>query len=87
MLDFLYNLDLQCVDELNPSELREGTNKMSSSRKVALVASIFNCVAFTIIFLWVLPCDFDTCQSWLQVKDVEWQIRLDGKSIYEVNGG
>ena len=54
---------------------------MSTARKVALVLSIVNCVAFIIIFLWVLPCDYDTCRASPKVKLIEWKIIFAEKGV------
>ena len=62
---------------------------MSTGRKVALGFSIVNCVAFIIIFLWILPCDYDTCRAPPKVKFIEWEVNLTGKGIknqdYQIN--
>ena len=55
---------------------------MSTGRKIALAFSIVNCVAFVILFLWILPCDFDTCKATHNVKTRDWEINLTGKGIF-----
>lgn len=57
-----------------------GYATFSLARKMLLILSIVNCLAFIVIFLWVLPCEYDTCQSPFAPIDVEWEIQLDGKN-------
>ena len=57
-----------------------GFSSMSLARKMLFILSILNCLAFTLIFLFVLPCEYDTCQSPFAPIDLEWEIQLDGKS-------
>lgn len=52
---------------------------MSTTRKIALTLSIVNCIAFIIIFLWILPCDYDTCSAPAKVRVEDWEINLTGK--------
>jgi hypothetical protein len=62
---------------------QEGRPPMSTARKILLLLSILNCLAFTVIFLWILPCDYDTCQSPLYtVEDAEWDLHLDLKGQF-----
>lgn len=58
---------------------QEEQPKMSTLRKIALTLSIVNCIAFIIIFLWILPCDYDTCSAPDSVKVGDWEINLTGK--------
>ena len=62
---------------------QDGRPQMSTARKILLLLSILNCLAFTVIFLWILPCNYDTCQSPIYtVEDVEWDLRLDIKGRF-----
>ena len=54
---------------------------MSTGRKIALTFSIVNCIAFIILFLWILPCDYDTCKTSHNVKTKDWEVNLTGKGI------
>lgn len=54
---------------------------MSAGRKIALALSIVNCVAFIILFLWILPCEYDTCKATHSVKTKDWEVNLTGKGI------
>ncbi|XP_046449763.1 uncharacterized protein LOC124198124 [Daphnia pulex] len=54
---------------------------MSAGRKIALAFSIANCVAFIILFLWILPCEYDTCKATHSVKTKDWEVNLTGKGV------
>lgn len=54
---------------------------MSTGRKIALSFSIVNCVVFIVLFLWILPCDFDTCKAPPHVKTKDWEVNLVGKGV------
>lgn len=47
--------------------------QMSTSRKLAFIFSIALCFLPIIIFLWVLPCDVDTCP----VKVLNWETQQE----------
>lgn len=55
---------------------------MSTGRKIALAFSIINCVVFVILFLWVLPCNFDTCKATPNVRTKDWEVNLKGKGKF-----
>lgn len=60
----------QSQDELhNITEAKVIKPQMSISRKLAFIFSIIVCFLPIIIFLWVLPCDVDTCP----VKVLNWE--------------
>lgn len=49
-------------------------SKMSSLRKTAFIISIICCFLPIPIFLWVLPCDVETCP----IKVTNWESQQDG---------
>ncbi|KAK9881418.1 hypothetical protein WA026_016308 [Henosepilachna vigintioctopunctata] len=48
--------------------------KMSSGRKMAFVLSLIMCFLPMVIFLWILPCDIETCP----VKISNWEVEQQG---------
>jgi hypothetical protein len=80
---YFYSLRLGNNRDSANGMAQEGRPPLSTARKILLLLSIVNCLAFTVIFLWILPCNYDTCQSPVYtVEDVEWDLHLDMKGQF-----
>ena len=67
------NISSRWSDGVGSAEEERRVPPLSPVRKLMLFLSLFNCVALVIIFLWVLPCDVDTCHSDLQApRNRKW---------------
>lgn len=50
---------------------------LSKVRQLVFILSVINCCTFIVTFLWVLPCNYETCtQKSLGVKDLEWKLEI-----------
>lgn len=83
----LNNNDPNCADDIpifKPDDVAGDTSNrsrqppMTPSQRILFFGSIVFCVFFVVGFLWIIPCNWDTCPVPTQVPTFKaWEVSLD----------